>query len=125
MDQQRQYIIPVAERDQIIGEPIGIYADFDAAQKPGDRPGQAVEIQADVSHQAFGGRGLRPIGMKTAVVHGFHDRIGIVDGVGSVQCIPVIPLLHFRKITIVFQTELMDFAFCKTNIACKFSREYH
>ena len=43
MDQQRQYIIPVAERDQIIGEPIGIYADFDAAQKPGDSPGQAVE----------------------------------------------------------------------------------
>ena len=35
MDQQRQYIIPVAERDQIIGEPIGIYADFDGAQEVG------------------------------------------------------------------------------------------
>jgi len=50
MDQQRQYIIPVAERDQIIGEPIGIYADFDAAQKPGDSPGQAVEWIQILSH---------------------------------------------------------------------------
>ncbi len=88
MNQQCQYIIPVAERDQIIGKPIGIYADINSTQKPGGTPGQTVKIQADVSHQAFGGGGLRPVGMKPAVIHGFHYRIGIVDGAGSFQRIP-------------------------------------
>lgn len=125
MDQQRQYVIPVTESDQVIGETIGIYPDFDAAQKPGDGSGQAVEIQADVSHQAFGGRGLSPIGMKPAVIHGFHYRIGIVDGTCPVQRISVIPLFHFGKITVVFLAELTDFIFCKTYISCKLSGENH
>ena len=125
MDQQRQDVIPVTESDQIIGETIGIYADFNAAQKPGDGLGQAVKIQTNVSHQALGGRGLSPVGMKPAVIHGFHYRIGIVDGTGSIQRISVIPMFHFGKITIVFLAELADFAFCKSHISCKLSGENH
>ena len=61
MNQKSEYIILPLKSDQIIRKAIGVDPDFNTSNQLGYRPGQSMIRFADIFHQPFRSRSLRPI----------------------------------------------------------------
>ncbi len=119
MYQQRQHIIPVPERHQIVCKTFRVHFRLHAAHQLRNRPPQSVKVKVDVPHQTLCCRSLCPVRVKIIIADCLHDRTGIIYRYLIPERISIVPLFHHFKAAAVAFTKLSDLILCKTNIFCK------